>query len=37
MKQAQCYMPIILGLGRLQQENFEFKDRLGYIVNSMSA
>jgi hypothetical protein len=30
-------MPVILALGRLRQENPEFKDRLGYIVSSRPA
>jgi hypothetical protein len=25
-------MPVILALGRLRQENFEFEARLGYVV-----
>lgn len=33
--QAQCFIPLMLTLGRLRQKDYhEFKDNLGYIVES---
>jgi hypothetical protein len=37
MKQVWWYMSVISAPGRVRQEDYEFKARLGYIVSSGTA